>query len=199
VRIFAIGGEPATGKSTLVKSILAELEPSHAFCFGRLKGHVIRPLNLWVLGIYNPDEKFPGTDRLSMSVQPDAVAFLRKLKETNGKFLEILQKMGEPGEAAYTPPTVLFEGDRLVNGKFLRECANYGFFHFLVLTAGRATKDKRHEARKDTQSLEFLTGRATKTKNLIAEFQPRTWINETPEDSINCRNWLIAKLKQIGS
>lgn len=193
MRIFAIGGEPATGKSTLVKSILAELEPSHAFSFGRMKGHVVKSMNLWILGVYNPDETFPGTDRLSMSVQPHAVEFLKQLS------LGLSPGLGVDERPASRRPSVLFEGDRLVNGKFLHVCSSMAELQFFVLTTTRGTKDLRHEIRKDTQSMEFLTGRATKTKNLCAMFNHRPLVSETLEDHARNRDLLIAKLKQIGS
>ena len=51
VKCVAIGGVPATGKSTLVKEILKRYSYQN-FKFGLLRGHFINELNLIIMGIY---------------------------------------------------------------------------------------------------------------------------------------------------
>ena len=186
MKTIAIGGEPATGKSTLVKAILASVEPSHGFSFGRVKGHTIKKENLWILGIYNPGETFPGTDRLSMSVHPDAVAFLKHLKAA-------------PIPQGSPKPTILVEGDRLVGGKFLQECQKHGKLYLMMLSCPADLKHQRHQDRKDTQSPTFLQGKATKAMNLIDQFDGivERHDHHTPADTERLKNLVLARVRRI--
>ena len=74
MKCVAIGGEPATGKTTLVKEILKD-QQMQDYKFGLLRGHLLESLNLLVLGIYNNDT-FCGTDKLSMAVNSHFLKFL---------------------------------------------------------------------------------------------------------------------------
>ena len=51
MKCVAIGGEPATGKTTLVKEILKD-QQMQDYKFGLLRGHLIESFNLLVLGIF---------------------------------------------------------------------------------------------------------------------------------------------------
>ena len=70
-RIIAIGGEPASGKTTLMKSILKNFSLKK-FKYGFVRGYYND--NIYFIGIYNNDV-FSGTDKLSMAVQPHFVKF----------------------------------------------------------------------------------------------------------------------------
>ena len=87
-KCVAIGGVPATGKTTLMKKILTKFTYQN-FKFGLLRGHFIKEKNLVIMGIYNNDI-FCGTDKLSMAVNKDFIKYV-KLNKRN----------------------ILFEGDRL--------------------------------------------------------------------------------------
>lgn len=107
-RIVALGGEPATGKTTVVRKmidILGKRGPFQKFEFGLLRGHCSTVDKICILGIYSPNETFAGTDRLSMAVMKDAVSFL-----TLGKSI---------GLRDYS---IVFEGDRLFAAAFLKHC-----------------------------------------------------------------------------
>lgn len=156
MKIIAIGGEPAVGKSTLVTTLMGQLaknefmlKPSQ-FKMGLVRGHTFSKSRLYVLGIYEGG-KFDGTDRLSMSVQRDAEAFIEHVADK------------------YPDWTVLFEGDRLFNRKFLDFCHKRigSGLSVMVLHASQNTKRSRHEGRGDTQTEVFLRGRATKIRNII--------------------------------
>jgi len=63
---------------------------------------------------------------------------------------------------------VLFEGDRLFNAKFLEHVyKNYKLKVFLLETP-EEIKKIRHSERSDTQSEQWLNGRVTKIKNILA-------------------------------
>ena len=88
MKAIAIGGVPATGKTTLVKTILNVMKPKSMFKYGLLRGYLANDCS--ILGIYKKDEVFAGTDKLSMAVQKDFEAYINKNRTH-----------------------ILFEGDRL--------------------------------------------------------------------------------------
>jgi hypothetical protein len=151
MKILAIGGEPCSGKTTLVKTIMAGLGRSPTdFKYGLLRGrrYAATP-GVWVLGIY-AGETFDGTDKLSMAVQRDAETFLRDIA------------------SKYPDDTVVFEGDRLFNQSFIRVCRELTpEFLGICLTVDEEEKDRRHHSRGDTQSAKFLAGRKTKYLNIL--------------------------------
>jgi hypothetical protein len=103
-----------------------------------------RKLDCFILGSYEENETLAGTDRLSMSIQPQTVEFV---KETKSK--------------------VIYEGDRLFNASILEACcAEKIGFKILEITATDETLKKRHKLRKDEQSKTFLESRATKVRNV---------------------------------
>jgi len=144
--IIAVGGEPATGKTTLMWRIIdsatdwQKIEPKKTLSAIRSES-----LNLTILGKYDRSEQFAGTDRLSMSVQPAATEFI---KEATGN--------------------ILFEGDRLFNRKFIDaiiscDCS----FSLIYIEASRDELHNRHVDRKDTQTETFLKSRQTKYSNIV--------------------------------
>lgn len=165
MRTIAIGGVPATGKSTIMRRVMQLIGPGQSFTYGlcRFTLHSQpegRP-SVSVLGTY--DEKdFPGTDRLSMGVQPDAVAFLRS----------------QPFAS-----TVVFEGDRLFNGKFLTAASGCGPLEIYVIETDPALLSMRHSlARADVQPESWLSGRRTKVANIQAAFKHVVLRNDLPQD-----------------
>lgn len=180
-KIIAIGGVPATGKSTLIKNLLSKAtdwekkEPVQL-----VSGMYSSSLNTIILGIYEEGEKFPGTDRFSMAVQPKAEEFI---------------------DWATGQMNVLFEGDRLFNAKFLEFCLNYenvAPLEIIILTAPSKLVEERHVDRSDSQSDQFKKSRETKLSNITGNFilKPylETWKNETLDDlQINTQR-LLEKL-----
>lgn len=164
--IIAIGGEPATGKTTLMWKLIDSaddwkvIEPEKTL-------NAIRSdtLNTTILGKYERSEMFAGTDRLSMSVQPLATKFIQEAKGN-----------------------VIFEGDRLFNRKFIDAIIACSCpFSLIYLEASQNTLDERHVSRNDSQSKTFLNSRRTKYSNIIGGFDLidvlQIFQNETPDDS----------------
>lgn len=167
MKFIAIGGEPASGKTTLMRALIHKLGGSKALSSGKLKGHYFSQHKLFILGVYGSGETFEGTDKLSMAVQPDAINFLNKLKD-NPRY---------PGHR------VIFEGDRLFTASFLEEAQKMSTeFKIFVLDVKEETKDTRHIQRGDSQSEQFLKGRKTKIENIMKKFEVQTLINETEQD-----------------
>ena len=152
MRVIAIGGVPACGKSTLVRHLIAQttLGPKERFAEG-VFGHRLPDWNAVVIGTYDDDEEmFPGTDKLSMAAQEHCETFLKELIKQNVE-------------------TVFFEGDRLFNVTFLKWVAlAAGLKIVMVEATSQVLKDRRNK-RGSNQSAVFLKGRKTKVMNVIQE------------------------------
>lgn len=158
MKIVAIGGVPASGKTTLVRALMQRIPGERVdFKDGLIRGSKFstppagRP-SPWVivLGVYDGVGPFEGTDKLSMSVQPKVEEFLQGCDDDL---------------------VVIFEGDRLFNQKFLSFCrARAGEDNFRPVVLGTTTENlaSRHVERADTQTSTFLKGRQTKIQNILA-------------------------------
>lgn len=153
LKIIGIGGEPATGKTTLMRELIRRI------CKGRkqlkkklktCKFTVYPESQVIVLGVYD-NKPFGGTDRLSMAVQPDAKNL-------------ILNLIDNP---EYDNYTILFEGDRLFNLSFINWLKSQNILTFLyILKVGDSILNNRHLERKDKQSSSWLIGRKTKVNKI---------------------------------
>jgi deoxyadenosine/deoxycytidine kinase len=141
-RIIAIGGEPASGKTTLVRKLMEgyNLTP---FKYGLVRGLYDKEENIYFIGVFD-GSTFEGTDKLSMAVQPDFVKFLNN--RDGG--------------------VVIFEGDRLFNNKLF---TNDLPFVKVILRASKEVIDKRHQERGDNQTERFIGSRNTKINNIMKE------------------------------
>tara|TARA_R100000329_G_scaffold35345_2_gene33220 strand:+ start:5084 stop:5599 length:516 start_codon:yes stop_codon:yes gene_type:complete len=136
--IIALGGEPATGKTTILKKIIKSYLPFKSFKYGLVRGIMNDKLN--VVGIYD-NSLFSGTDKLSMAVQPHFLKFAEKRSNE----------------------VILFEGDRLFNQSLFEklDC------EIIVIKADKEEVSKRHIQRKDTQTEKFIKAKRTKIENII--------------------------------
>lgn len=154
-QIIAIGGEPATGKTTLMNLLISRLGGNQSFkkfSYGRLKGMFSVKENILIFGLYD-GQMFSGTDRLSMAVMPDAVKFMES-EHIGNEFKDTV---------------MIFEGDRLFNVRFLLTCRKVAPTAIMVLETSQETKDQRHIKRGDNQSEGWLRGRKTKIKNILEQ------------------------------
>lgn len=154
MRILAVSGVPGVGKSTLMLKLIKELggKATHRYglCdYATLSGAV-------VLGRYDPGDAFGGTDKLSMSVEADAVA--------------LLQSLSVKPESI----SVIFEGDRLCGSQFLRSCQILGELRLVVLRVKDATLKERRENRSfevgKEQNETWLKGRESKVYKVQMAF-----------------------------
>ena len=154
-QILALGGVPASGKTTIMREFLSCYGPWEPVRLGKtLDAHYSAEADFYVLGDYSDEaETFAGTDRLSMNVQPDAVAFLASLKPTT---------------------KVLYEGARLFTGSFFDACQAAGLgYEILEIVADAKTLTTRHRQRGDKQSKKFLQTQESKVRNVVRS--PRHW------------------------
>lgn len=162
MKIIAIGGEPATGKSELVKKIRESFDLKK-FKYKKILDYEKTKNGIIIFGKYEGG-KFDGTDRLAMSVQPVAVDFLEK----KSNLISVL----------------IFEGDRLFNDKFLSYLNKYEVAK-IILECSEKSKKLRHENRSDTQGEQFLKSRKTKISNIIKKHKCILLKNDLKKDLIS--------------
>jgi len=141
--LVALGGIPAVGKTTIIKQFFSNFDNWKLFKFKKLYGHYNELLNLIILGKYEKNELFAGTDKLSMAVQPDFEEFIDKDKP---------------------PYNILFEGDRLFNIKTLSKVKTKMSLQVYIILSNNTKK--RHIDRKDNQSEKFIKSRITIIENI---------------------------------
>jgi hypothetical protein len=170
LKIIAMGGEPATGKTTLMFELIKLTNDWKIVKPEKLLDAMYsEKLNTYILGKYENDGNiFQGTDRLSMAVQPDANKFISGLTDAN----------------------VIFEGDRLFNQKFIDHFSGVTEdFKILILKTSESELNKRHVDREDTQDDKFKNGRKTKISNIMSSLFLLDYIevmnNESYEDQKN--------------
>jgi broad-specificity NMP kinase len=162
-KILAVAGQPGTGKTTLFRRFIAQHQWAVVEPKKTLNGLYCAELDLYILGKYAEGEVFSGTDKLSMSVQPMADAFVKE-----------------------TQSNVLFEGDRLTNGKFYDALLSLPDteVNFLILSAKDATLKARYAERGSDQSETFLRGRETKIAKILSNFDYRPNIVEFENENL---------------
>jgi len=146
--LYLIGG-PGTGKSTLMRALTAgatrtpKAQATVPHELLRFPGDDI-PSGAEI-GLRRPD--FPGTDTLSMSINPIASAAL-----TDG---------------TWSTTRVLFgEGDRLANQAFLSTAHTHHNLHVVFLRTDPRTVVERCSQRGSSQDETWLRGRITKSERL---------------------------------
>ncbi len=160
MKVIAIGGVPGSGKSTLVRHLIAQTTLRHKERLAEgVFGHQLPEWNAVVIGAYDdavegsnlPFETFPGTDKLSMAAHGPALWYLKKLVDA--------------GEVR----TVFFEGDRLFCSGFLSEVARkiHCVLSIVMVEASAETLKERRTQRGTDQSAAFLKGRKTKVMGVV--------------------------------
>ena len=182
IKIIAIMGEPATGKTTLTLELMNLLGEGVAQSWKAVKYVTCPSARCIVLGVFD-GSTFQGTDRLSMSVQPGALAFVQRLHSSD----------------KFDGYTVIFEGDRLSNQKFFDAVGESGIpLNLFLLTASTVEKERRHKKRGDTQEASWLAGRGTKYANL-AKGNPLTSLNnETAQERTVNVQLLMEAIQGVG-
>lgn len=166
--VIGIGGEPATGKSTLMKHVLRRCGTFEPFDWGLLEGQLYHEEQLAVLGRYGQDER-EGTDTLSMAVTDDAEDFLDHAARN-------------PQDRPFH--TVLYEGDRLWSDRFVEHVQSLPGTRFrgYILDAPVEDLEIRHEQRGDDQDETWLKGRRTKYEGWMDREFTHVLHNEDPAD-----------------
>lgn len=172
LKCVAIGGVPATGKSTLVKKIYDKMQQIDFAC-GLVRGHYDSKYNIALVGLYNLKSTFLGTDRLSMAVNKEFLRYA-SMRSTN----------------------IIFEGDRLFSLNNLNKLRQLYDLRIVMLENDNDILANRHKERNDTQSEKFLKGRVTKMKKIKEYFNNKIEVHslknlqDSEELSNNIYSWL---------
>jgi len=153
MKCVAIGGVPATGKTTLMKNIINILQPKKKFKYGLLRGYIQKDIS--ILGVYKANDVFAGTDKLSMAVQKDYQKYIDKIMMNT-----------------------IFEGDRLFTKNNLLDICKKYETKIIILENDKQTLQERHIERGDNQSEKFKKGRATKINNIELELELQPYITK---------------------
>mgnify|MGYP003333310721 CR=1 FL=1 len=164
IKVIAIGGEPGAGKSTLMWKLIDRLQPEAKFAEYKLVPYHQKD-NIYILGKYEEGETFSGTDRMSMSVQPEAIKFLDTL----------------PNDSV-----VIYEGDRLFTQSFLEHCHEHHNLQIIYLQTTKEERIIRYAQRGSNQNETWLQGRETKIANILSNmtlmFNTTKYKNNNKED-----------------
>lgn len=172
-KVIYIAGVPASGKTTLFKRIRERFFTcSSEFKSGKARGIQSDCGRFKMLGVFD-GSTFEGTDRLSMTVIGDAIAYIKGLDE-GGRCV------------------VFVEGDRLFNFRFLQETKA----SVILIDASPDVLERRHRERGDNQTPTFLQSRRTKVENFARKYGLRRAYNNTPEDGERLLNFIIKTAEQ---
>jgi len=173
-KIVAVGGSPGTGKTTLFRKFMEDKKWVETAPAKLVVASYNTDKDLYILGKYEEGETFAGTDRLGMSCQPNVQEWI-----------------------ASHNCNVLFEGDRLTNGKFYNFLLSLPNTHveFLIITAKSETLHERYKLRGSNQSETFLKGRDTKIANLQTNFEYMSYMKTFTNENINDQSKILSYLE----
>ena len=153
MKIVGLCGEPAAGKSTVMRNFIATL----GGCSVQKQGLVVYTLfhddQVIVAGIYD-GQTFSGTDRLSKSCGPEYRKWITEKNES----------------PEWDDWTFYWEGERMTNSKFFHffynDCADTTIY---LLTANAETLEERN-ANRSNQNASWRKGMATRIANIRANY-----------------------------
>jgi broad-specificity NMP kinase len=174
-KIIAVGGQPGTGKTTLFRKFIDNYEWRKCEPKKLLNALYCEDIDTYILGKYEDNETFAGTDRLSMAVQPVAQEFAKETKSN-----------------------ILFEGDRIFNQSFLEFCIALPEIDLQVvyLKVPEDILKQRYKDRGSDQSEVFLKGRTTKYNNLLSNFELMSYITEFVNTNLEEQLKVLAFLEE---
>lgn len=172
VKMIQVLGEPASGKTTVMRALIDALgkcdgELRHNLGpdgrhFNYVRGKRFPDARVIVMGIYDGSIT-DGTDRFGLNTQPAMLGFL-----------EILAR-----DPQYDDWTVVLEGDRFANVAFAEAARALCPVTHLVLTVEPSVLEHRHLVRGDKQNAVWLRGRATKNNKLVEHTLATVLPNQT--------------------
>jgi broad-specificity NMP kinase len=162
MHVIAIGGEPGSGKTTLMKRLIEHFKVEPKYTEYKLVPYLQKD-NIYILGKYEEGEVFSGTDRMSMAVQPEAIKFLATL----------------PSNAF-----VLYEGDRLFTSSFLEDCSEKYNLDIIYLATNKSVRQERYKERGSEQNETWLAGRETKISNILTNMNLLFYTNKLENNTL---------------
>jgi hypothetical protein len=187
LKVTMLFGEPAVGKTSIVREVIKYLGPSAGEVksnigldgrhFNFARGLAYPKHNVIVMGLYS-GEKNDGTDRLGLNTSPPMLNLLDRLQK-------------------YPPLSdwnVLIEGDRCANATFIDTAASLVDLRLFNVWTDTDELVRRHRSRNDTQTTVWLNGRATKVRNLVEKYRCTPIRNSLPEDLQEARVTVLCSL-----
>tara|TARA_R110002020_G_scaffold329319_1_gene545154 strand:- start:414 stop:1019 length:606 start_codon:yes stop_codon:yes gene_type:complete len=173
-KLNLIGGEPCSGKSTIVKYIKEFKKVEIEFKYKKIvRGYHSKDNNYCIIGVYEGGI-FDGTDRLSMSVQPVLIEWIKENKE-NYK-------------------NVYLEGDRVFKSSFIDSCKQIlGEINIIIIKTTEENKKERHKLREDNQSDKWLKAKKTSVYNIENKYKTIIFNNDSIIDKNEIANRLLSK------
>lgn len=171
MKVILIGGYPGSGKSTIVKRVIMELDSQGVHFNHKKFGKLVKYMEskkLLIVGEYTfaKDELFPGTDKLSMGVQPEAEKF----------FIEVYKK--NPDQL------ILLEGDRLFNKSMIMFLKYFKGIEvdlrICLVQLSRKNLEQRRNSRSE-QDGKWRKGRETKVDRIATEFPIHHYLKNDTE------------------
>ena len=162
MKVIAIGGNPGSGKSTLMKRVIEYYTPEKKYDVFKLVPY-LQNNKIYILGKYDDGEVFSGTDRMSMAVQPEAIKFLASLSADS---------------------IVLYEGDRLFTASFLEDCAEKYDLKIIHLNTSAEIREERYKERGSNQNVTWLQGRETKINNILTNMSLLFYVDSFQNDNL---------------
>lgn len=173
MKVIAIGGEPGSGKTSLMRKIINKFELNPKYDQFKLVPYLHKS-RYYVLGKYEEGEVFSGTDRMSMAVQPEAIKFLASVHKDS---------------------IILFEGDRLFNTSFLEHCVENYDTNIIYLSTDKEVRIQRYKERGSNQNETWLQGRETKIANILSNmtlmFNTEKFKNNNLEEQDDIVSYII--------
>ena len=165
MRCVILIGVPGVGKTTVTRNMLTRLRgPVTDVRYKTIYGKYYQEDSLFVLGDYDSDHVFGGTDRFSMGIQRDAEVFWMAVHRS------------------FPEETVIFgEGARVANRAFITMAQNYCEINLIYLYASQEICAERRGAR-GKQEHSWVKGMQTKVRKLCEMYQVYARLNETPSD-----------------
>jgi len=173
MKVIAIGGEPGSGKSTLMKKLIEVFEVEPKYNEVKLVPYLQKG-NVYVLGKYEEGEVFSGTDRMSMAVQPEVIKFLSTL----------------PSDAV-----VLYEGDRLFTASFLEHCLDMYDLNIIYLQTKKEVRQERYKDRGSDQNETWLQGRETKIANILKNMTLMFSVTKFENNTLENQNVIVEHVR----
>ena len=173
-KLFAVGGQPGTGKTTLFRKFMEGKEWIDVAPVKLVNASYNIERDLYILGKYEEGQVFAGTDRLSMAVQPPLQDWI-----------------------ASHNCNILFEGDRIFNQSFLEFAMGLPDTELQVvyLKVSKDILEQRYKDRGSDQSEQFLRGRETKYSNLLSNFELMPYITEFSNTNLEEQGKVLAFLE----
>lgn len=181
MNVIMIIGEPCVGKSKLMQRLLSG---NRSWLFEKpkwLPHHFCYEDKIAILGRYDEEHQFPGTDRLSMAVQPKALDWIDTLDAN----------------------LVIMEGDRLGNISMMEELVERGHnLSVYLLDVKPSLLSKRRAAERPEQDGKFVQSRNTKIRNIVRHCDEvgihiEHWWNNTPKHAAENHKKLEAAITHL--